>query len=76
MADQMRMGFQREREEINITIRQQLGNEHLEEVRREMIALMNGPDEHPFSSFQSSQQPPPPPSLISCLIFLYKFVYL
>ncbi|GMN34256.1 hypothetical protein TIFTF001_042018 [Ficus carica] len=62
MADQMRMDFQRERNEMVTTLRRQLRDELLEEVRREMIALMNGPDEHPSTPYQQQPPPPPPPA--------------
>ena len=62
MADQMRMDFQRERNEMVTSLRRQLRDELLEEVRREMIALMNGPDEHPSTPYQQQPPPPPPPA--------------
>ena len=61
IADQMRMDFQRERNEMVTSLRRQLRDELLEEVRREMIALMNGPDEHPSTPYQQQPPPPPPP---------------
>ncbi|GMN55023.1 hypothetical protein TIFTF001_024138 [Ficus carica] len=59
MADQMRMDFQRERNEMVTTLRRQLRDELLEEV--EMVALMNGLDEYPLTPYQQQPPPPPPP---------------
>lgn len=55
----MRMGFQRERNKMITTLRQ-LQDELFEEVRREMIALMNESNEHLLTIYQQ-QQPPPLP---------------